>query len=78
MDIEDLESSLASASVSNQTQFPSQSGFGPKRGCSNFFKGGEDGSRWKGKGRSNSPYQKVSKESTVKVVENNPKTKEKP
>lgn len=78
MDIDDQDSTPASTSTSNQSLFPSRNVFGPNRGRTGFFRGGEEGSRWKGKWRSNSPYQKVSKEATVKVVENNAKTKEKP
>lgn len=48
----------------------------PKRGRPNFFKK-EDRSKWKGKGRSNSPYQKVVTENVAKTVEISNKTKDK-
>lgn len=48
----------------------------PKRGRPNFFKK-EERSKWKGKGRANSPYQKNVTENIVKTVETSNKTKEK-
>lgn len=48
-----------------------------RRGRPNFYKKNEDGGRWKGKDRSNSPYQRQTKDSSVKISEVN-KAKEKP
>lgn len=41
----------------------------PKRGRSNFFKKGDEQSRWKGKSRSNSPYHKANKDAQPKPAE---------
>lgn len=51
---------------------------GSSRGRNGFFRRGDEGSRWKGKGRSDSPYQKPTKDQNTKVVDNAPKTKDKP
>lgn len=48
----------------------------PKRGRPRFFNN-EERSKWKGKGRENSPYQRNVKETSVKTVEVNAKSKDK-
>lgn len=48
----------------------------PRRGRQKFFKK-EERSKWKGKGRDNSPYHKNVTETNVKTVEVNNKSKEK-
>lgn len=51
-------------------------GYQPKRGRPKFFNK-EERSKWKGKGRENSPYHRNVSENSVKTVEVNSKTKEK-
>lgn len=76
IDIEEQDNtklSVPSHQPNSNRQFP-----GSSRGRNGFFRGNEEGSRWKGKGRANSPYQKPTKEQSVKTVEVTSKTKEKP
>lgn len=45
--------------------------YAARRGRPNFYKKNEDGRRWKGKDHSNSPYQRQTKDTTVKISEVN-------
>ena len=77
IDIEDQEGIKQSHS-SNLQPFSNRQLMGPSRSRKGFFRGNEEGSRWKGKGRSNSPYQKPSKDNNTKSADNSVKAKDKP
>lgn len=68
-DIDDSPTTSTSKATSKDT-------YQSKRGRPNFFKK-EDRSRWKGKGRENSPYQRNFTETSTKTVEVNNKSKDK-
>lgn len=63
--------------VASSSLVVNRGSYGVRRGRPNFYKKIEDGSRWKGKDRPNSPYQRQNKESTVKISEVT-KAKDKP
>lgn len=62
--------------VSSTSRQVNRDGYQPKRGRPRFFKK-EERSKWKGKGRENSPYQKTVTETSVKTSEVNAKSKDK-
>lgn len=70
-DANDLEENQVSSTSKN----PTKDSYKQRGGRPKFFK--KDGSKWKGKGRENSPYQRNVSETNVKTVEINNKTKEK-
>lgn len=68
----DLESAASTSVVVNN-----RGSYAVRRGKPNFYRRNEDGGRWKGKDRSNSPYQRQNKDSNVKATDTS-KAKEKP
>lgn len=55
--------------ASSSTHVSSKEHYSSKRGRGGYFKRGEDRTKWKGRGRENSPYQRPTSESTSKTVE---------
>lgn len=77
VDVDDQEG-IKQPSSSNLHPFPNRQTTGTSRGRNGFFRGNEEGSRWKGKGRSKYPYQKPSKDNNAKSADSAAKTKDKP
>lgn len=62
--------------ASSSSKQQGRDAYQPKRGRQKYFKR-EERSKWKGKGRENSPYQKNVTESSTKTIEVNAKSKDK-
>lgn len=72
------EANEAEESTVTSTSYtaPSRDQYNSKRGRGLYVKRGDERNKWKGRGRENSPYQRVHVESTSKTVDVN-KAKEK-